>query len=148
MQTIPSTFAAHALPGHTDIWNPVDNIASATRYAIARYGSIDRVPGILSLNSGHGYKGYGQGSYKTAEGMALLHNAEMIVPAAIEATGQQPTSPTTTMAAGAQSRVVHQWNVTAQIALHGTATQKDASDFMNMLEREADKRASLDLVMG
>jgi SLT domain-containing protein/cell wall-associated NlpC family hydrolase len=156
MQTIPSTFAAHALPGHTDIWNPVDNIASATRYAIARYGSIDRVPGILSLNSGHGYKGYGQGSYKTAEGMAMLHNDEMIVPAgaarkvrrAIEATGQQPTSPATTMAAGAQSRVVHQWNVTAQIALHGTATQKDASDFMNMLEREADKRASLDLVMG
>lgn len=37
-QTIDSTFAAYALPGYGDIWNPVDNIIAGMRYAMARYG--------------------------------------------------------------------------------------------------------------
>src|SRR5690606_28683617 len=45
MQTIDSTFDAYAAPGHTDIWDPVDNIVAATRYAIDRYGSLSNVPG-------------------------------------------------------------------------------------------------------
>ncbi len=32
MQTIDSTFMAHALPGHYDIFNPVDNIIAGVRY--------------------------------------------------------------------------------------------------------------------
>ena len=58
MQTIGPTFQAYALPGHTDIHNPVDNIIAGTRYALARYGSLDNVPGILSLRGGQAYVGY------------------------------------------------------------------------------------------
>lgn len=50
MQTIQSTFDSYALPGHNDIWNPIDNAVAAIRYMIDRYGSI--------LNTGtHGYAG-------------------------------------------------------------------------------------------
>jgi LysM repeat protein len=43
MQTIQPTFNAFALPGHTDIYNPVDNIIAGARYAASRYGSLDNV---------------------------------------------------------------------------------------------------------
>jgi LysM repeat protein len=43
MQTIQPTFNAYALPGHHNIYNPVDNIIAGARYAAARYGSLDRV---------------------------------------------------------------------------------------------------------
>lgn len=58
MQTIDSTFNAHALPGHRDIWNPVDNIIAGVRYSIDRYGSVGNVPGVANLSSGQGYVGY------------------------------------------------------------------------------------------
>ncbi|MEV2226937.1 transglycosylase SLT domain-containing protein [Nocardia vinacea] len=58
MQTIDSTFNAHALPGHRDIWNPVDNIIAGVRYAIDRYGSVANVPGIVKLHHGGAYVGY------------------------------------------------------------------------------------------
>lgn len=58
MQTIGPTFAAHKLPGHGDIHDPVDNIIAGVRYAIARYGSMSKVPGIQALAHGHGYVGY------------------------------------------------------------------------------------------
>ncbi|MFC8529454.1 transglycosylase SLT domain-containing protein [Nocardia sp. NPDC057227] len=58
MQTIDPTFAAYALPGHGNIWNPVDNIIAGTRYAIERYGSVSNVPGIVGLRDGSGYVGY------------------------------------------------------------------------------------------
>lgn len=38
MQTIQPTFDAHALKGHTNIYNPVDNIIAGLRYALSRYG--------------------------------------------------------------------------------------------------------------
>jgi hypothetical protein len=58
MQTIDSTFKNWSLPGHRDIWNPVDNIIAAVRYAIATYGSISKVPGVAGVSSGGGYQGY------------------------------------------------------------------------------------------
>jgi uncharacterized protein YukE len=58
MQTIDSTFTEHHLPGHDNIYAPVDNIIAATRYAIDRYGSISDVPGVRNLENGQGYVGY------------------------------------------------------------------------------------------
>lgn len=58
MQTIQPTFDAHAMPGHTDIHNPVDNIIAASRYAIDRYGSVSATPGPASVNSGGPYLPY------------------------------------------------------------------------------------------
>ena len=58
MQTIAPTFNAYALPGHGDIYNPVDNIIAGVRYALARYGSLDNVPGVAAVHSGEAYVGY------------------------------------------------------------------------------------------
>lgn len=58
MQTIDGTFASHALPGHGDIYNPVDNIIAGVRYAIERYGSVSNVPGVVGSKNGSGYVGY------------------------------------------------------------------------------------------
>lgn len=40
LQTIQPTFDQYAVPGHTDINNPVDNTAAAVRYMIAEYGHL------------------------------------------------------------------------------------------------------------
>lgn len=61
MQTIMSTFMAHMLPGHGNIFNPVDNAASAIRYILARYGSVYNVPGVASMMRGGPYVGYATG---------------------------------------------------------------------------------------
>jgi hypothetical protein len=58
MQTIDSTFNAYKLPGHDDIYDPVDNIIAGVRYAISRYGSISKVPGIKAVHHGGRYIGY------------------------------------------------------------------------------------------
>ncbi|MBB5918775.1 hypothetical protein BJY24_007687 [Nocardia transvalensis] len=58
MQTIDPTFNAYALPGHRDIWNPVDNIIAGVRYAIDRYGSVGNVPGVAQMRAGGSYVGY------------------------------------------------------------------------------------------
>lgn len=58
MQTIDSTFNSYALPGQTNIYNPVDNICAGVRYALSRYGSIQNVPGIKALSEGGHYVGY------------------------------------------------------------------------------------------
>ncbi len=58
MQTIGPTFDAYHLPGHDDIWNPVDNIIAGARYAIRRYGSVSNTPGIVSMAHGGPYLGY------------------------------------------------------------------------------------------
>jgi hypothetical protein len=58
MQTIGTTFDAFKLPGYDDIYNPVDNIIAGVRYAISRYGSIQNVPGVKSVDSGGSYVGY------------------------------------------------------------------------------------------
>lgn len=58
MQIISPTFQAYALPGHGDIWNPVDNIIAGTRYIVNKYGSVQNAPGIVSIVLGEGYRGY------------------------------------------------------------------------------------------
>ncbi len=58
MQTIDPTFDAHALPGHTDIWNPVDNIVAGVAYTFDRYRSLENHPGLASIAAGGGYQPY------------------------------------------------------------------------------------------
>ena len=58
MQCIDSTFNQYKSPGHGDIWNPVDNIVAAVKYAVKRYGSTANVPGVKSTAEGGAYKGY------------------------------------------------------------------------------------------
>jgi hypothetical protein len=58
MQCIDSTFNAHKLPGHDNIYNPVDNIIAGVRYSFDRYGSLDNVPGIKAMAHGGAYRGY------------------------------------------------------------------------------------------
>lgn len=60
-QTIPSTFAAHMLPGHANILNPIDNAASAIGYIKGRYGDVFHVPGIVAMSHGGAYVGYANG---------------------------------------------------------------------------------------
>jgi hypothetical protein len=57
-QVIGPTFQAYALPGHHDIWNPVDNMIAAFRYAISRYGSMNNIPGVVAVRQGGSYMGY------------------------------------------------------------------------------------------
>ncbi|HTT50515.1 MAG TPA: transglycosylase SLT domain-containing protein [Streptosporangiaceae bacterium] len=57
-QIIGPTFHAYALHGYTDIWNPVDNMIAAFRYAISRYGSMNSIPGVVAVRQGGSYVGY------------------------------------------------------------------------------------------
>lgn len=52
LQTIDSTFRSYMLPGHGNIWNPIDNAIAASRYMAARYGSID------AATRQRGFRGY------------------------------------------------------------------------------------------
>jgi soluble lytic murein transglycosylase-like protein len=58
MQCIDPTFNAYTLPGHNDIFNPVDNIIAGVRYTYDRYGGFGGHPGLVSISVGGGYQGY------------------------------------------------------------------------------------------
>jgi WXG100 family type VII secretion target len=58
MQCIDSTFQAHKLPGHDDIYNPIDNIIAGIRYTFDRYGGFEGHPGLKAMAGGGGYQGY------------------------------------------------------------------------------------------
>lgn len=66
MQMIDSTFEAYKVAGHNDIWNPIDNVASASRYIASRYGDPWHTPGELSLARGGPYQGYALGGFHAA----------------------------------------------------------------------------------
>ena len=55
LQTMPSTFEEYKLPGHSDIWNPVDNIAAALRYIQATYHTPLAIDGIGNNKPYPGY---------------------------------------------------------------------------------------------
>jgi Transglycosylase SLT domain len=59
MQTTGQTFNAYALPGYnSNILDPVSNIIAGVRYALATYGSLNNVPGVVAVDSGGSYVGY------------------------------------------------------------------------------------------
>lgn len=77
MQTIDSTFNAYKVPGHGNIWNPIDNMAAAIMYMIKRYGSVEAV---LKPRAKHWF-GYAVGSrYVPYDMPAMVHQGEMIIP--------------------------------------------------------------------
>ncbi len=83
MQTIPSTFNAHKLPGMNNILNPIHNAAAAIGYIKSRYGSINNVPGIRSMKHGGPYVGYANGGLITKEQIARVgegNKREWIIP--------------------------------------------------------------------
>ncbi|WP_366591541.1 phage tail tape measure protein [Bacillus subtilis] len=83
MQTIPSTFNAHKLPGMNNILNPIHNAAAAIGYIKSRYGSINNVPGIRSMRYGGPYVGYANGGLITKEQIARVgegNKREWIIP--------------------------------------------------------------------
>lgn len=59
VQVIQPTFDAYYSPQlDDDIWDPAANIYAGMNYAINRYGSIQNIPGVVSVNNGGGYVGY------------------------------------------------------------------------------------------
>ncbi|QKW18572.1 transglycosylase SLT domain-containing protein [Kitasatospora sp. NA04385] len=55
-QVIMPTFKVYALPGHTDIRNPVDNLIASSRYCDARYGNMDNM--AAARGYGSHWRGY------------------------------------------------------------------------------------------
>lgn len=62
MQTIPATFARWAVPPYNrNIDDPLSNLIAGIRYAVATYGGLGNVPGVLAVGAGRGYVGYQSG---------------------------------------------------------------------------------------
>lgn len=59
MQMLPSTFRAHMVAGHGQIFDPVDNPASASNYIAGRYGSVYNTPLFTGKGPYQGYAGGG-----------------------------------------------------------------------------------------
>nr|WP_107912333.1 transglycosylase SLT domain-containing protein [Streptomyces chartreusis] len=58
MQLVENTFDRWRVPGHGDIFNPVDNIIAGIRYGVAGWGTWSEVPGAVSIRNGEKYTGY------------------------------------------------------------------------------------------
>jgi len=58
MQTIGPTFNSYSIPGHKNIFNPIDNMIAGIRYSVSRYGSLQNVPGVRAVARGGAYRGY------------------------------------------------------------------------------------------
>jgi len=83
MQTIMGTFRAYHWPGTSNnIYDPLANIAAALNYARHVYGPT-LMSGGMGIGSGHGYAA---GSWSVPyTGPAMVHQGEMIIPAAAAA---------------------------------------------------------------
>lgn len=80
MQTIGPTFAAYALPGLNDIYNPVHNAVAAIRYILARYGDISNVQQANPLLPPRGYENGGLSTYEQLAMISEKNKPELILP--------------------------------------------------------------------
>jgi SLT domain-containing protein len=91
MQTTPTTFAAYMAPGHGNIFNPVDNLIAAIKYADTTYGDSwfnmgswhahgYDTGGILKPGMTAAYNGTGSDEYIfTGSQMAGLRGGQTVV---------------------------------------------------------------------
>lgn len=70
MQLIDENMSDYHLPGMTDIWDPISNIAAGIRYIQATYHSIANVPGVRAMSGGGSYVGYAKGTSNARPGIA------------------------------------------------------------------------------
>lgn len=81
LQTIDGTFNQYKLPGHGDIWDPIDNAIAAIRYMLATYGHIVDASGTGYAMGGL-YGSFADGTdYVPRTGPYLLHQGETVTPA-------------------------------------------------------------------
>ncbi len=58
MQLTPPNFRKYSIPGHKNIYDPVDNIIAGIQYSKSRYGSVSNVPGVKAVRAGNAYVPY------------------------------------------------------------------------------------------
>lgn len=80
MQTIMSTFKGNALPGHMNIFNPIDNAIAAIRYILRRYGDISKVQQANPNLSPKGYEEGGLVTYDQLIRAGEKNRKELILP--------------------------------------------------------------------
>lgn len=71
-QVIPTTFNAHKVPGHDNIYAPVDNVAAAINYIKSRYGTIENVQ---QANANMPPAGYEAGTRSALAGWHMVGEA-------------------------------------------------------------------------
>ncbi|AZV56801.1 transglycosylase SLT domain-containing protein [Clostridium sp. AWRP] len=80
MQLIDENMSDYHLPGLTDIYNPIANIAAGIKLIQHDYGSVYNVPGVRALAEGRPYVGYANGTQSSKEGKAEVgeYEAEIV----------------------------------------------------------------------
>jgi hypothetical protein len=126
MQVIPPTFRAHALPGHGNPFNPVDNIIAGARYALGRYGAGWFAPGPRHSH------GYDSGGLATSAGLLPKYT-------------QQPERVLSPRQTEAFERALDggfggggsTWNVTVTIDAQSVAEMKSVTEFFDKVQQTA-----------
>lgn len=80
MQLIDENMQDFHLPGLSNIYDPISNIAAGIRLIQHDYGSIYNVPGIKALARGGSYVGYANGGVATQASIFGEAGAEMAIP--------------------------------------------------------------------
>ena len=139
MQTIGPTFNAHALPGCTNIYDPVCNAAAAIRYIQARYGDISNVPGVRSMRQGGLYLPYERGGWinKPVVGLGLRSGASY----SFAERGPEYVVPTGAGADGGSGRP----NITIHIGVADERTLRTLIDgrFSALMGQSSDRATTL-----
>ncbi|OEK65331.1 hypothetical protein AST00_10430 [Staphylococcus equorum] len=141
VQVKPATFAANKLPGHGDIWNPLDNLIAGMRYAKATYGPkkmLDRI--------GHGLP-YKTGGIINSEGMYNLAedgHSEVVVPL-----DPARANDAMKLIGYAQSKIKDKKNKRPnQVPTQSTGSNNSGSDNTNLLlQMIANQQKQLDALM-